>query len=76
MNPIAFMGLTKAHFFVHTLKILKKHELSAVMVPILGLHLILSLFPPYVIAAIFILSAGYMALTIKRIFNLFKGESN
>lgn len=68
MNPIAFIGLTRAHFVIHTLKILRKYSLSGVIVPIMGLYLILSLFPPYVVAAIFILSAGYMAFTIKRKF--------
>jgi len=65
---MAFMGLTKSHLIIHTLKILKKYHLAGLMVPFMGLHLILSLFPPYVSAVIFILTAAFMAFTIKRKF--------
>jgi len=47
------------------------------VIPIMGLSLILSLLPPYVIAVIFILSAGYMVFIISRKINsiLKKGET-
>jgi hypothetical protein len=63
INPIVFVGITKSHLIIHTLKVLKKYHLAALMVPFMGLSLILSLAPPYVVAAIFILSAGYLAFT-------------
>ena len=70
------MGLTKSHLIIHTLKIFKKYHLVGLMVPFMSLSLILSLFPPYVSAAIFILSSAFMAFTIKRKFKpkLEKGE--
>jgi hypothetical protein len=46
------------------------------VIPIMSLSLLLSLLPSYVVAAIFILSAGYMAFIISRKFKskLKKGE--
>jgi hypothetical protein len=67
-NPIAFVGLTRSHFIIHTLKVLKKYHVMGAVIPIMGSSLILSLFPPYVLAVIFILSAGYMAFIISRKF--------
>lgn len=64
------MGLTKSHLIIHTLKILNKYRLAALMIPFMGLSFILSLLPPYVVAAIFILSAGYMAFVISMKFKL------
>jgi hypothetical protein len=63
-NPIAFLGITKSHLIIHSLKILKKYNLAGLMVPFMGLSLLLSLLPPYVVAVIFILSAGYMVFII------------
>jgi len=63
---MVFMGITKSHFIIHTLKILKKYNVVGIAVPIFGLSLLLSLLPPYVIAVIFILSAGYMVFIITR----------
>lgn len=58
------MGLTRSHFVIHSLKILKKYNLIGLMVPVLGLSFILSIFPPYLTAGIFIISAGYLAFII------------
>ena len=44
---MAFVGLTKSHLIIHTLKVLKKYHLAALMIPFMGLSLILSLLPPY-----------------------------
>ena len=58
------MGLTRSHFVVHSLKILKKYNLTGLMVPVLGLSFILSLLPPYLTAGTFIVSTGYLAFII------------
>jgi hypothetical protein len=74
LNPIVILGLSKSHVVIHTLKILKKHNLVGLMIPVLGLFLLLSLFPPYVTAAIFVSSVAYLLLILFQIFK-FKGES-
>ena len=63
------MGLTRSHLIIHTLKILKKYHLSGIVIPFMSLSLILSLFPPYVVVVIFILSTGYMVFIISRKIN-------
>ena len=69
------MGLTKSHFIIHTLKILKKYNIVGAAVPLVGLSLILSLLPSYVIAAILILCVVYMAFIITKKFkSTFKKE--
>jgi hypothetical protein len=73
-NPIVILGLTKSHFVIHTLKILKKYNLVGMMVPILGLYLVLSLFPSYLTAAIFISSVVYLVISLIQIFKI-KGET-
>ena len=73
-NPIVILGFSKSHFIVHTLKILKKHHLVGLMIPVMGLFLILSALPPYVTAAVFAVSIGYLMIILFQIFNL-KGET-
>ena len=63
MNPIVILGLTKSHTVIHTLKILKKYKLVGVMVPLLGLFLILSIFPPYLTAIVFVVSVVYLVIS-------------
>jgi len=62
------VGISKSHFIIHSLKILKKYHVMGAVIPIISLSLILSLLPPYVVAAIFILSASYLAFIISRKF--------
>ena len=70
------MGLTKSHFIIHTLKILKKYNIVGIAVPLVGLSLILSLLPPYVNAVVFILCVVYMAFIITKKFkSTFKIEA-
>jgi hypothetical protein len=78
LNPTAFMGLTKSHFVIHTLKILKKYNVVGIVVPIFGLSLLLSLLPLWLIWIIFIGSISYMTFIISRkIKSKFKkGETN
>jgi len=64
INPIAFVGLTKSHLIIHTLKVLKKYSLSGLMIPFLGLSLILSLLPLWLLWIIFISSSSYIAFVI------------
>jgi hypothetical protein len=74
LNPIVIFGLSKSHVVVHTLKILKKHNLVGLMVPLLGLFLLLSLFPPYVTSIIFVSTVLYLLVILFQIFKI-KGES-
>jgi len=73
---MAVFGLTKIHLFIHSAKILKKYNLVELLTPVLGISILLSALPLYVTAAIFILSAGYMAFIIYRKINSIftKGE--
>jgi hypothetical protein len=64
-NPKAILGLTKAHFVIHSIKVLKKYDLAGLMVPLAGLSLAMSLLPEYLIWAVFIGSMGYLALLIR-----------
>ena len=67
------MGLTKSHFIIHTLKILKKYHLAGLMVPFMGLSLLLTLLPLWLLWIIFIGSVSYMAFIIsKKIKSKFK----
>lgn len=66
INPIVFLGFTKSHLVIHSLKILKKYHLSAVALPFMGLLMFLSLVPSKVTAVIFIMSAGYLAFIISK----------
>ena len=59
-NPRAIVGLTKAHLIIHSIKVLHKYHLIAVIIPILVASLILNLFPWYVVWACFIGSMGYL----------------
>ena len=74
MNPIVILGLSKGHAVIHTLKILKKHQLIGLAVPLLSLFLIFSLFPPYLAAFVFVVSGLYLITNLFQIFKI-KGES-
>ena len=73
-KPIVVLGLSRSHLVIHTLKILRKHHLVGLMIPLFSLFLILSLLPPYVTAAVFAVSIGYLMIILFQIFNL-KGET-
>jgi len=68
-NPMALLGLTKIHAIIHSAKILKKYNLVELLTPVLGISILLSALPLYVVAIIFILPTGYMAFIISRKFN-------
>jgi hypothetical protein len=63
-NPNAVLGLTKAHFIIHSIKVLNKYNLTALIVPFAGLALGLNLLPEYLIWAIFIGSSGYLCFSV------------
>jgi hypothetical protein len=59
-NPKAVLGLTKAHFVIHSIKVLDKYNLSALIALFAGVALGLNLLPEYLLWAIFIGSSGYL----------------
>jgi len=74
-NPKVFLGFTKLHLFIHTLKILEKYHVMVAIIPIMSLSLILSLLPLWLLWVIFIGSGCYMAFIISRRFkSKFKKE--
>jgi hypothetical protein len=67
-NPKAILGITKIHFVIHGIKILKKYHLIALILPFVAASLILNLLPEYLLWAIFTGSTGYLGLLIARKF--------
>ena len=73
-NPIVVFGLSKSHLVIHTLKILKKYHMVGLMVPLFSLFLVLSLFPPYLNAAVLASSVVYLLIVLFQIIQI-KGET-
>jgi hypothetical protein len=66
-NPKAVLGLTKAHFVVHSIKVLEKYDMVGLMVPFVGLSLFMNLLPGYLVWTVLIGSLGYfVSLVVKR----------
>jgi hypothetical protein len=63
-NPKAIMGLTKAHLLVHSIKVLHKHGIVALILPFMAAALFLGLFPAYVAWGVFAGSLGYLVSSI------------
>jgi hypothetical protein len=63
-NPKAIMGLTRAHFLIHSIKILHKHGIIALILPFMATALFLGLFPSYVAWGVFAGSSGYLVSSI------------
>ena len=59
-NPKAIMGLTKAHLLIHSIKVLHKHGIIALILPFMAAALFLGLFPAYVAWGVFAWSLGYL----------------
>ena len=59
-NPKAILGLTKAHFVIHSIKVLDKYNLTALIIPFTAFALGLNLLPEYLTWAVFIGSLGYL----------------
>jgi uncharacterized protein involved in cysteine biosynthesis len=67
-NPKAFIGITKTHLIIHTIKILEKYRSVAVVLPFTVFALILSFLPNYLVWTIFIGSTGYLVFSAVRKF--------
>jgi hypothetical protein len=63
-NPKAVLGLTKAHFIIHSVKGLDKYNLTALIALFAGVALGLNLLPEYLLWAIFIGSSGYVCFSV------------
>ena len=64
INPIVLLGLTRTHFIIHSLKVLKKYKLAGIVAPLLGLSLAISMLPSYLISLILVLSIAYLTVII------------
>ena len=62
-HPKAIIGITKTHLIIHTLKVLDKYGLTALIMPFIGISLILSLIPAWALWVIFIGSSGYLVFS-------------
>jgi hypothetical protein len=65
-NPRAFIGITRTHLILHTIKIFDKYRLVAVALPFVVLALILSYLPNYLVWTVFVGSAGYLVFSVVR----------
>jgi len=62
-HPKAVIGITKTHLIIHTIKILDKYGLTALIMPFIGISLILSLIPVWALWVILIGSSGYLVFS-------------
>jgi hypothetical protein len=65
-NPKAVLGLTQTHFIIHSVKVLDKYDLVALILPFIGLGLTLNLLPEYLVWAVFIGSSWYLVSLISK----------
>ena len=65
-NPKAVLGLTQTHFIIHSVKVLDKYDLVALILPFIGLGLTLNLLPEYLVWAIFIGSSWYLVSLVSK----------
>ena len=63
-NPRAFIGITKTHLIIHTIKILEKYGLAAIIIPFIAVALVLLSLPNYLVWIIFIGSTGYFVFSV------------
>ena len=59
-NPKTVLGITKFHLVIHTLKILDKYGVAAIVLPFVVLAMVLSFLPSYLIWVILAGSLGYL----------------
>jgi hypothetical protein len=62
-HPKAVIGITKTHLIIHTIKVLDKYGLAALIMPFIGISFILSLIPAWALWVIFIGSSGYLVFS-------------
>ena len=65
-NPKAFMGITKSHLIIHSVKALHKYGIVTAILPFMTLAIGLSMLPHYIAWIIFIASSCYLFMTITR----------
>ena len=65
-NPKAIIGVSKSHFIVHTAKILHKHGIVSIILPITLLAIGMSALPQSIVWAIFITSTLYLLIAITK----------
>jgi len=61
--PKAIIGITKTHLIIHTVKVLDKYGLAALIMPFIGISLILSLIPVWALWVILMGSSGYLVFS-------------
>ena len=65
-KPKVILGLTKIHFVIHSIKVIKKYNLIALILPFVAASLIFNLLPVYLVWAIFTGSSGYLVFSLVR----------
>jgi len=65
-NPKAIIGVTRTHLIVHGVKTLHKHGIVSIILPFTTLAIAMSALPQSIVWAIFIVSTGYLFMTITR----------
>jgi hypothetical protein len=63
-NPRAFVGMTKAHLIIHSIKILEKYGVAAAAVPFVTLATIISVVPPPILWLMLIAVVWYLLFRI------------
>jgi hypothetical protein len=61
-NPRAVMGLTNSHIVIHSIKILKKYRLQALLVPVSMFAMFLAMLPPTIVWGAFITTSAYFII--------------
>jgi hypothetical protein len=65
-KPKVILGLTKIHFVIHSIKVIHKYNLIALILPFVAASLIFNLLPVYLVWAIFTGSSGYLVFSLVR----------
>ena len=67
-NPKALIGITKSHLIIHTIKVLDKYKLVAIVMPFVALALLLSMLPNNIVWCLLIGLFWYLAFQIIGVF--------
>ena len=68
-NPRAVVGITRSHLIIHSVKVLHKYDLAALLIPLTGLALLLSFLPAYLIWSVCVGSIIALSATISNAIN-------
>lgn len=66
VNPKAMIGVTRAHTLVHSIKLLEKHGLVILAVPLALLAMFLSSLPATVLWSILVATVAYLIILTRR----------